>query len=258
MDKTIAIQKVQKYKTKLEELGNNYDNNYDNNVKKDSYTKKFDHWYNVLTGGKPTIQYLENLQRSKLEFILHINKEFRELIKNRKILLNKKTFFRQKMLERNGGLVKQPVTYSSPALNNIMSNIEFIREYDNLVKNNEQFIKKINDIDKDIDVNLGKIIYFYNSNNNYEIYINLINESRRLINNPTQKKIIDNIILTIKKKNDRNNIDNIDINVHTIVLNSSLSPPEIKYNLTNNIKIIKIDGNTFVRMINERARANLN
>ena len=254
MDKTIAIQKVQKYKTKLEELGNNYDKNdkkdkKDKRDKRDLYTKKFEHWYNVLTGGKPTIQYLENLKRSKLEFILHINKEFRELIKNRKILLNKKTFFRQKMLERNGGLVKHQ------ALNYIMSNIEFIREYDNLVKNNEQFIKKINDIDKDIDVNLGKIIYFYNSNNYYEIYIYFINESRRLNNNDTQKKIIDDIISTIKKKNDRNNID-IDINVHTIVLKSSLSPPEIKYNLTNNIEKIKIDGNTFVRMINERARAN--
>ncbi len=84
MDKTIAIQKVQKYKTKLEDLGNV------NQAKKELYTKKFEHWYNVLVGGglfkfrkltKKQIRKFEFLMKHNTEFMEIVNKIISELIK---------------------------------------------------------------------------------------------------------------------------------------------------------------------------------
>lgn len=91
MDKTLAIQKVQKYKTKLEELGNG------NQVKKELYTKKFEHWYNVLVGGglfkfrkftKKQIGKFEYLMKKYPEFDKNINELMKifDEAKNQKIL----------------------------------------------------------------------------------------------------------------------------------------------------------------------------
>ena len=92
MDKTLAIQKVQKYKTKLEELGNG------NQAKKELYTKKFEHWYNVLVGGGLfKFRKFTKKQIGKFDYLIKNNPDFDKNISELKKIFDETK--NQKILE---------------------------------------------------------------------------------------------------------------------------------------------------------------